>query len=153
MAWRTSNLRGRLGFSLPLTLPGWLAKCTGFPGVLELKVTVMPRPRRRGDHSAGLAAHSPGPADRGPSVRCGPSSVTPNLQADTPLSAIHRSVHTTQPCGHPLPMELIRWQQEAPAAPRPCPAHAWLSERHKRSLHRARVSPSFQAQVEFENEG
>lgn len=103
MAWRTSNLRRRLGFSLPLTLPGWLAKCTGFPGVLELKVTVMPRPRRRGDHSAGLAAHSPGPADRGPSVRCGPSSVTricrrtPHCLPSTEVCTPHSRVDTRFP--------------------------------------------------------
>lgn len=34
LAWE-----GPLGFSLLPTFPGWLTKCTGLPGVLELKVT------------------------------------------------------------------------------------------------------------------
>lgn len=145
--WRGRPLTcaGRLGFSLPLTLPGWLAKCTGFPGVLELKVTVMPSPRLWGDHSAVLAAHSPGPPDRGPSVRCAPSSITPDLQADTPLSATHRSVHTTQLCGPRFPWSSSEPQRRVLYVPG--------SQRHKRSLHSARVCLSFQAQVEFENEG
>lgn len=105
----------------------------------------MPGPTLALDHCAVPAARSPGPADRGPSGRCGPSSVTQVPQEDAPLSA-PTEVHMTQLCGPPAPTELIRSRGGSPSGSRGVPCICLAPCETHRKPARAGVSPSSRAQ-------